>query len=149
MVFAPAGLVNTSADQTPLALNTQRFETPVTRWQPIYGWLASGVVLALVIELLRVAPDLSWPARFAFTFMIVLNTAGLSRIFEGRADAVKLEAVRCLVMLGPLAAGVWFYPLPPVVRVVAMGILLVSMALLFLLQRDGTPSADPHAMEAV
>ncbi len=148
VVFAPPSLVKTSTDQTPLALNTQRFETPVTRWQPIYGWLASGVVLALVIELLRVAPDLSWPARLAFTFMIVLNTAGLSRIFEGRSDAVKLEAGRCLVTLGPLAAGVWFYPLPLVVRVVALGVLVVSMTLLYLLQRDGTPTAEPHAAGA-
>lgn len=150
IVFAPPGLINTNTNssvQTPEPI-TQRFGTPVTRWQQIYGWLASGVVLALVIELLRVAPDLSWPARVVFTVTIILNTAGLSRIFEGRAGAVKLEASRCLLMFGCLGAGMWFYPLPDIARFLAVGILMVSLVLLFLLQRDQSSTITQNFMEA-
>lgn len=149
IVFAPPGLINTNTNssvQTPEPI-TQRFATPVTRWQQIYGWLASGVVLALVIELLRVAPDLSWPARVVFTVTIILNTAGLSRIFEGRAGAVKLEASRCLLMFGCLGAGMWFYPLPDIARFLAVGILMVSLVLLFLLQRDQSSTITQNFME--
>ena len=148
VVFAPPGLVKASLPETPLALNARRFETPVTRWQTVYGWLASGLVLALVIELLRVAPDLSWPARGAFTAMIVLNTAFLSRIFEGRTGAIKLEAARCLLMLAPLATGFWFYPVPLAVRGAALVSLLASLSLLFLLQRDSAPYKPLHPMDA-
>jgi sterol desaturase/sphingolipid hydroxylase (fatty acid hydroxylase superfamily) len=148
VVFAPPGRINTSSSvQTPEPI-TQRFATPVTRWQQIYGWLASGVVLALVIELLRVAPDLNWPARVVFTAMIILNTAGLSRIFEGRAGAVKLEASRCLLMFGCLGAGMWFYPLPDMARFLAVVILMVSLVLLFLLQRDQSLNITQNLMEA-
>ncbi len=149
IVFAPPGLINTNTNssvQTPEPI-TQRFATPVTRWQQIYGWLASGVVLALVIELLRVAPDLSWPARVVFTVTIILNTAGLSRIFEGRAGAVKLEASRCLLMFGCLGAGMWFYPLPDIARFMAVVILMVSLVLLFLLQRDQSSTITQNFME--
>jgi sterol desaturase/sphingolipid hydroxylase (fatty acid hydroxylase superfamily) len=147
VVFAPPGLINTSSSVQTTEPITQRFATSVTRWQQIYGWLASGVVLALVIELLRVAPDLSWPARVVFTAMIILNTAGLSRIFEGRAGAVKLEASRCLLMFGCLGAGMWFYPLPDIARFLAVGILMVSLVLLFLLQRDQSLTIAQNFME--
>lgn len=147
VVFAPPGLINTSSSVQTTGPITQRFATSVTRWQQIYGWLASGVVLALVIELLRVAPDLSWPARVVFTAMIILNTAGLSRIFEGRAGAVKLEASRCLLMFGCLGAGMWFYPLPDIARFLAVGILMVSLVLLFLLQRDQSLTIAQNFME--
>lgn len=148
VVFAPPDQVKVSVPEIPAALGARRFETPLTRWQPVYGWLASGLVLALVIELLRVAPDLSWPARTAFTAMIVLNTVFLSRIFEGRAGAIQLEAARCLLMLAPLAAGLWFYPVPLVVRGAALLSLLASLGILFLLQRDSSPSIPLRQMDA-
>lgn len=144
----PPAQVKVSVPETPPAVGAPRFETPVTRWQVVYGWLASGLVLALVIELLRVAPDLSWPARTAFTAMIVLNTAFLSRIFEGRAGAIQLEATRSLLMLAPLAAGLWFYPVPLAVRGAALVSLLASLGILFLLQRDSSPSKPIRHMDA-
>ena len=148
VVFAPPDQVKVSVPETPAVLGARRFETPLTRWQPVYGWLASGLVLALVIELLRVAPDLSWSARTAFTAMIVINTVFLSRIFEGRAGAIQLEAARCFMMLAPLAAGLWFYPVPLVVRGAALLSLLASLGILFLLQRESSPSKPLRQMDA-
>jgi sterol desaturase/sphingolipid hydroxylase (fatty acid hydroxylase superfamily) len=148
VMFAPPAMVGGQAEQLSNVQILQRFETPVTRKQMAYGWLASGVVLAMVIELLRVSSQLSWSDRTAFTLMIVISTAFLSRIFESRIRAVKLEAMRCLITLSPMIVGLWFYPVPPWMRGIALAILLISLALLRSLHQESASATQSNTWEA-
>ena len=147
VMFAPPGKVGDKTDPLSTAQTSKRFETPVTRRQMVYGWLASGVVLAMVIELLRVSSHLSWSERAAFTLMIVISTAFLSRVFESRIRAVKLEALRCLLTLSPVIAGLWFYPVPLVVRGIALATLLISLMLLLSLHQESTSTIRSNTLE--
>jgi hypothetical protein len=106
------------------------FETPTHRWQTAYGVGTTLVLLAWVLDLLTSAPTLSMPMRLAYTLVIVLSTASLARLFEGRRGALRLEALRTSLLLGPLAMGWWFHAVPLGARVAGAGALLVLLATL-------------------
>jgi hypothetical protein len=80
--------------------------------------------------------------------MIVISTAFLSRIFESRIRAVKLEAMRCLITLSPMIVGLWFYPVPPWMRGIALAILLISLALLRSLHQESASATQSNTWEA-
>ncbi len=142
VVFAPPGWTPSGhAIPAAAALHAPLFETPTSRWQTAYGVGATLTLLAWVLDLLTSAPALSMPMRLAYTLVIVLSTACLARLFEGRRNALPLEALRTVVLLGPLTMGWWFHAVPTGARLAGAGALLVLLFTLAMLYRSrGTPT---------
>ena len=147
LVFAPPGTVAVagSAVVEPVPLSAAPFDTPAPRLQKIYGALATLGVLAFVLDLLLHSPQLDMGLRLALTLAAALSTVPLAWVFEGRKDALALEAVRCTLILAPAAAGIWFHAVPPVWRACAAAALVLHICLLAGLART-TPA--PHSARA-
>jgi alkylglycerol monooxygenase len=137
VVFAPPGW--TPADKTvkpEVALDAPLFETPSTRWQKIYGAVATATLLGLVLDLMTSAADLSMPVRLGYTAVIALSTACLAQLFENKPRALRLETVRSILLLGPLAMGWWFHAVTPAGRAVGAAALLLSLLGLAMCKRE-------------
>jgi alkylglycerol monooxygenase len=133
---------------TASAVAETRFETPCTTWQKIYGFLASATILALVIDLLMAAADLTMPQRLAYTLLIAANTACLAQIFEGKSWGIALESVRASCMFGAMTAGIWFHAVSATGRMAGAVALLVSLGALAILRREGVVAAESEVLEA-
>jgi hypothetical protein len=123
-------------------LNATQFETASTRWQQRYGVTATVVILVLVLDLLTSAAGMSMPLRLSYTAAIAVSTACLARLFENRRDAVRLESLRSLLLLGPLVAGVWFHPVNPAARAAGAAALLLCLWGLAM-QRNASAQSNP------
>ena len=128
VVFAPPGWTREVQSSLPeTALDSALFETPSTPWQKIYGAVATATILGLVLDLLTSATDLSMPMRLGYTAVIALSTASLATLFEWHSKAVKLEALRTLLLFAPLATGWWFHTVTPAARMAGAAALLLSL----------------------
>jgi len=147
VVFAPPGW--TPEEQTvksETALNAALFETPSTRWQKIYGVVATATLLGLVLDLLTSAADLSMPVRLGYTIVITLSTACLAQLFEGKPQAVRLETLRSMLLFGPLAMGWWFHTVTPAGR--AAGAAALSASILGLAMYRKEKAQIPQRQDA-
>jgi sterol desaturase/sphingolipid hydroxylase (fatty acid hydroxylase superfamily) len=147
LVFAPPGAVCRSVIAPP-PLDAAPYETPVTGLQKIYGTFALLGLMACVLDLLLASPALDMRLRLALTVAMALATVPLAWVFEGRRGALGLEAVRCILMLGPLAVGTWYHPVVPPMQAAAGIGLVVSLVLLTALARRPA-AALPHTAAGV
>ena len=153
-VFAPPGW--TPLDGTPqappplrLAVATfRRFETPATVWQQAYGVLACAITLLLLVHWLVLAATLPVPLRAAYGAVIILNVTCIGWVLAATRYAVALEAARAVVVLGALAAGLWFGSVAPWARGLAGLAGVVSLALLWQVRRVGVPGAGAEGVQA-
>jgi alkylglycerol monooxygenase len=137
LVFAPPGWSEKRPVPEPSpVVDITRFETPTSRWQKIYGLVASAQILFLVLDLLIAAPSLSMPTRVAWTLFIAGNTACLAALFEGKRWAIGLEAVRASLVFGSLMAGLWFHAVAAQGRLAGAIALIASLGCLALLYRE-------------
>lgn len=135
LVFAPPGSVPLPGT-SPEPLDGVAFETPTTRLQKLYAVFAVVGLLVGVLDLLLASPALAMPLRLGLTLAAALATVPLAWVFEGRKGAVPLEAARCIAMLGPLAAGLWYHPVSPLWQAMAAVWLAVSLTVLAALARQ-------------
>jgi len=147
--FAPPGW---SSQTNPVAIyDTQayaRFETPTSRWQKIYGIVATLCILALVLDLLKASGELSMPVRVAWTLFIAANTASLAVLLEGKRWGIALEALRSGLVFGAMAAGFWIHAVTPAQRaagIFAGAIALFSLAMLLRKNQASTQQLDAVA----
>lgn len=127
VVFAPPGWAPAGVAAKPsLALDAPRFDTPASRWQQIYGVVATGAILALVLDLLLSAAQLPMGLRLVYTAAIVLSAAGLGMVFERRPNAIRWETLRCAGLYGALASGWWFHATGPAARTAGLVALALS-----------------------
>jgi sterol desaturase/sphingolipid hydroxylase (fatty acid hydroxylase superfamily) len=135
-IFAPPGW---SADPTQ-AMDTpkesfQRFETPTSPWQKVYGAAASVFILALVLDLLTHGSELTMAVRVVWTLCIAASTASLAMLLEGKRWGIALEAIRSGLVFGALAAGYWIHAITPAQRVAGFVAGIISLAALAMLYR--------------
>lgn len=136
VVFAPPGWAVAGQMAAPgKPANRNRFETPSTKWQRIYGFIASVFILCLVLDLLLSAASLSMPMRVAYTLFIAGSTGCLAMLFEGRPWAIRLEAVRATLLFGPLMGGLWFHAVTPLGRLAGGIALVISIGSLMVLSK--------------
>jgi len=139
VVFAPPGWIPADAAlRSEKAQSADRFETPSTPWQKVYGIVATVSILCLVLDLLTSAAGMSMPLRLGYTAAIAISTACIARLFEGRRHAVALEAIRSVLLLGPMAMGLWFHALTPAGRAAAAVALMLSLGCLAMYQKELT-----------
>jgi hypothetical protein len=81
---------------------------------------------------------MSMPLRLGYTAAIAISTACIARLFEGRRHAVALEAIRSVLLLGPMAMGLWFHALSPAGRAAAAVALMLSLGCLAMYQKELT-----------
>lgn len=147
VVFAPPGWapVNQKTQKPEIALNAAAFETPSTRWQKIYGIVATATILFLVLDLLTAATEMSMPLRLGYTAAVALSTASIARLFEFKPYAIACETFRSLLLFGPLACGWWFHGVAPSAQGIGAVALLLSLWSLAMYQRELTnmPSLLP------
>ncbi len=142
VVFAPPGWVPTDApivETNPW--DGRRFETESNRWQQRYGVIATVVILLLVLDLLTSAADMPMPLRLTYTAAIAASTACLARLFENKHGALRLETLRSILILVPLALGVWFHPVNMTTRAAGAAALLLCLWALAM-QRNTTAQAN-------
>lgn len=142
-VFAPPGWGNADAPAPalPPAASWSRFDTPNLKWQHVYGLLASAVIFGLLFNLLIVAQNLSVPQRAAYAALLVLHAVGMAWVFEGKPWALAFEAARSALVLGALAAGLWFVSVALPAQLAAGLVLALSWGLLALARGERTRRA--------
>ena len=153
-VFAPPGW--TPLDGTPNAppplrfepAAFRRYETASTGWQQAYGVLACAITLLLLVHWLVLATALPVPLRAAYGAVIIVNATCIAWVFASVRGALVLEAVRAVAVLGALAGGWWFGPVAPWAQALAATALVVSLALLWQVQRAGAPSLGTEGVQA-
>ena len=146
-VFAPPGWGNADAPAPvlPAAAALSRFDTPALKWQQVYGLLASAVIFGLLFNLLIVAQSLSVPQRAAYAALLVLHAVGMAWVFEGKPWALGFEAARSALVLGALAAGLWFGPVALPAQLAAGLVLALSWGLLALARGERAQRGLPLA----
>ncbi|MSQ72425.1 MAG: sterol desaturase family protein [Betaproteobacteria bacterium] len=123
------------------------FETPSSRWQRVYGVVATVVVFAMFMHLLMVAPGLSVAARIGYGLLIALNGITIGQIFSNQQRAIEWEALRVAAVFGALASGLWFTPVHAYVQTAAgLGLAISLLVLVFARSERGSmPTAMPEA----
>lgn len=153
-VFAPPGW--TPQDGTPEAppplrfeaATFRRFETASTGWQQAYGVLACATTLLLLVHWLVLGAALPVPLRAAYGAVIILNVTCIGWVLASVRGALALEAARAVVVLGALAAGLWFGPVALWAQALAAIALLASLTLLWQVRRKGVPTPGAEGVRA-
>lgn len=141
VIFAPPGWQpNSNAQVITHMEHRPRFETACTKGQVIYGMWAASAILAFTLDLLIHATQMGWPARIAYTILMVLSTTSLSRLFEGRRHALGFETARSIFFYSALIMGQWFYAVPMAGRAAGFLGLLISLILLASLRKEAIQS---------
>ena len=142
VIFAPPSWSTNQQTQSIITLeNRPRFETPSSTAQLIYGLWATTTILALTLDLLVHAADMSWSARITYTMLIIMSTSSLSRLFEGREHAWAIETARVTLLFGALFMAQWFHPIANAIRSAGLAGSIISLAILVWLYKEAGQNA--------
>ncbi len=144
LVFAPPGWSPEPA--APLLFDPakfERFETPCTRWQRVYGVLACAFTMLFLLHWLYVGNSLSVGMRAAYGAVIMCNAVCTAWVFAGQRWAIALEVLRSTLVLGALSSAVWFSPVSAGVQLGAGAALLVFLFVLSRLRAE-SPATAPQ-----
>ena len=151
-VFGPPGWTpnGTTPRGTHDALTGRKFETPSTRMERVYGVLAALIIMFFLGHLLASLTQLTIPQRAFYGALIILAAFCVGRIFSAQRFDLQLEGLRSLGMFVAIASGNWFTVVNANFRILALVMLLISVALLaaIYLQREAGRKAAIQGMTA-